>query len=404
VINGETANDYSGSSVSSAGDVNGDGLADLIVGAPNYGANDVGRSYVIFGKKDDTRSVELIDVATGTGGFVINGQVPGGLSGTSVSSAGDMNGDGLSDLIIGAPGSNSTLGHSYVVFGKADSWPVDLGNLGTKGFVINGENVGDLSGASVSSAGDVNGDGLADLVVGSVAANGTAGRSYVIFGSNTDINRSVTTLALMGADGNDTLTGTAAAETLIGGAGNDTINGNGGADVVYAGNGNDVITVNASMVTALASRFGAGGNTQQLARVDGGSGIDTLKLSGSGITLDLRDIANQGNSSGEGLSRINSIERIDLTGTGSNVLKLSAKDVLDITGMNQFNSASGWNVLGVKNQYHQLVVDGNAGDSVQLSGGWIDLNVVNNSGHNYHVYVQGQAQLLVDQSVTQRMI
>ncbi len=316
-----------------------------------------------------------------------------------------MNGDGLSDLIIGAPGSNGTLGHSYVVYGMADSSAVSLGNLGMRGFVINGENAGDLSGASVSSAGDINGDGLADLLVGAIAANGTAGRSYVIFGSATDLQRGMTAVDRMGTPGNDTLTGTAAAETFIGGSGNDTINGN-GADVIYAGQGDDVITVNASMVTGLASSFGRGSNSQQLARVDGGGGIDTLKLSGSGITLDLTQIANQGNSSGEGLSRINSIERIDITGNGSNVLKLSVKDVLDITGMNQFNDGlAGWSGLGSSVARHQLVVDGSGDDTIQSSGwGTAQPNTVTNNGNTYNVYNQGMAQLLVNAAILQQQV
>ncbi|MDH4398175.1 Ig-like domain-containing protein, partial [Sphingorhabdus sp.] len=103
VINGASAYDYSGFSVSSAGDVNGDGLDDLIVGASQSGDQDAGASYVVFGKTTGT-SVNLSDIASGTGnlGFVINGASAGDRSGGSVSSAGDVNGDGLDDLIVGA--------------------------------------------------------------------------------------------------------------------------------------------------------------------------------------------------------------------------------------------------------------------------------------------------------------
>ncbi|CAB5505847.1 hypothetical protein THERMOT_2230 [Bathymodiolus thermophilus thioautotrophic gill symbiont] len=195
-INGKSAGDESGYSVSSAGDVNGDGLDDLIIGAYKAGSeNQAGQSFVVFGKVDGV-AVNLSTIVSGTGGFVINGESAGDYSGFSVSSAGDVNGDGLDDLIIGAYKAKNKAGQSFVVFGKADGAAVNLSTItpgtGTGGFVINGDKdetadrIGDYSGFSVSSAGDVNGDGLDDLIVGAYGVDlvdkPQAGQSFVVFG------------------------------------------------------------------------------------------------------------------------------------------------------------------------------------------------------------------------------
>ena len=175
VINGQCSADNSGVSVSAAGDLNGDGLADLIVGADaaDPGARGTaGRAYVVYGRSA-SGAVSLSDVAAGVGGFAINGRCVGDGAGVSVSSAGDVNGDGIVDLVVGASGMDvsgrSNSGGAFVVFGRAGGayGAVELSAvaMGSGGFVINGVCSGDIAGSAVSSAGDVNGDGLADLIV-----------------------------------------------------------------------------------------------------------------------------------------------------------------------------------------------------------------------------------------------
>jgi hypothetical protein len=398
-INGDkNTTQSSGWSVSAAGDVNGDGLADLIVGAPDA-SDKKGRSYVVFGKTT-SNALNLTAVAAGVGGFVINGDGASQISGFSVSSAGDVNGDGLSDLILGAPEPKNLGGRSYVVFGKTTGTAMDLSAVqnGSGGFAINGDSTSQRSGHSVSAAGDVNGDGLADLIIGASEANDFRGRTYVIFGNTTGVFAQ-SAVDWMGTDGADTRSDNGTASTLVAGAGNDNLTAT-AASVLYGGAGNDTFTIDQAMITALQSPFGEGGNLGQLARIDGGSGIDSLVLSGSGLKLDLTKIANQAGGNPDGGSRIDSVEVIDLTGSGNNALVLTARDVQDMAGMNLFNSGNGWTGLAASVARHQLRVEGNSGDLLTLGAEWVSAGIAINNGVTYKVYnASAGAQLLVNSAV-----
>ena len=211
-INGEAAYDKSGWSVASAGDVNGDGIDDLIIGAWGAGPNGSysGASYVVFGRTTGfAANLELASL-DGTTGFKISGETASGYSGYSVASAGDVNGDGVDDLIIGAwrvDLNGISSGASYVVFGRTTGFAanLELSTLdGTTGFQINGEAAGDYSGRPVASAGDVNGDGIDDLIIGAHAAdpNGArSGASYVVFGRTTGFAANLELSSLDGTTG-----------------------------------------------------------------------------------------------------------------------------------------------------------------------------------------------------------
>ncbi|WP_264319992.1 hypothetical protein [Zarconia navalis] len=214
VINGINASDFSGYSVNNAGDINGDGFDDILIGArsadPN-GKDFAGESYVVFGRNGGFNSSLELSSLNGRNGFVINGIDANDFSGFSVSSAGDVNGDGFDDILIGArgadPNGRTSAGESYVVFGGNRSFDAsfELSSLdGSNGFLLNGIDLDDRSGNSVSSAGDVNGDGFDDLIIGARWAdpNGKnfAGESYVAFGSNSGFG---TSLDLSSLDGNN---------------------------------------------------------------------------------------------------------------------------------------------------------------------------------------------------------
>ena len=182
---GAAARDVSGIAVNGAGDMNGDGLADLLIGAHRAGPNGSfsGASYVVFGRSTGQSgpfpaSLDLFAL-DGTNGFRLNGVEADDFSGRAVSSAGDVNGDGIEDLLIGAYGASAySSGASYVVFGRdtARTGPfpgsLDLSDLdGTNGFRLSGVEANDSSGRAVSSAGDVNGDGIEDLLIGAPFAS-----------------------------------------------------------------------------------------------------------------------------------------------------------------------------------------------------------------------------------------
>jgi hypothetical protein len=252
-INGIAANDYAGTQVSNAGDVNGDGIGDLIIGAYGAKANgnaSAGQSYVVFGSKTSFPATLNLSALNGSNGFTFNGIAANNYAGDSVSSAGDVNGDGIDDLVIGAdgasPNGNNRAGQSYVVFGSKTGFPATL-NLstlnGVNGFTINGIAANDGSGYPVSSAGDVNGDGIDDLIIGasSAKANGNAyaGQSYVVFGSKTGFPATLNLSTLNGVNG-FTINGIAANDSSgypVRKAGD--INGDGIGDLVIGADGAD---------------------------------------------------------------------------------------------------------------------------------------------------------------------
>ena len=185
---GENAYDVAGWSIASAGDVDGDGLSDMLISAirSHHGIEtDVGKVYLILGSS--LGSFSTIDLSYAD--YVFIGEDVDDWAGSSVSSAGDVDGDGLDDILIGADGSDdggAWSGKAYLLLASSIDWSASEMLLEDADYEFMGDEF-DRAGTSVSSAGDVDGDGLDDILIG---ADGDydggfhAGKTYLVLGAS----------------------------------------------------------------------------------------------------------------------------------------------------------------------------------------------------------------------------
>ncbi|GGF21439.1 hypothetical protein GCM10011518_33290 [Flavobacterium limi] len=257
-IYGEKLTREAGFSVNNAGDVNGDGITDLIIGAPgnynhSYGVKKEykiikGAAYVVFGKSSGfTPNIDL-GLLNGSNGFAVRNDIPNTnfpVTGYDVSSAGDINGDGIGDFMVSDPyrysSYGSEVGHTYVIFGKSSGFSAEF-NLsalnGTNGFTLIGTTNYENEGISIASVEDINGDGYHDIAAITGGSGGGKGKCYIIYGKNSGFPAVIRTNQLNGANGfvieGDNVTG----EIGLSVSGLGDVNGDGISDMAIGSTNN----------------------------------------------------------------------------------------------------------------------------------------------------------------------
>jgi hypothetical protein len=351
--------------VESAGDIRGDGFDAVVIGtATTLAYGGITRAFVVFGKTDWAATPTLnLGSLDGTNGFALVSNTSKDNLGLAVSGAGDVNGDGFSDLVIGAPGFNVQAGTNYVVFGHAGVFPaaLDLSSmLATNGLRLDGD-IGDKAGQSVSAGGDVNGDGFDDVIVGAPSLSSAAGAAYVVFGANFAGDPNTVT----GDVTHTTVTGTAPGQHLVSGSSSNT--------VLNAG----------SLANSAGTTLRGGGGDDTLKfyggerYFDGGRGIDTLQFAGTNQILDLPALA-AGRVPGAPILTLHDIERIDMRGGGTNELRMNPLNLLRLSDSTIAGSVTG----------HVLYVQGDAADRVTATQAvWWASGLVNFEGVNYQHFL-----------------
>jgi hypothetical protein len=179
-IIGESSYDYAGTAVAGAGDIDGDGSPDLVIGAPgddDAGAN-AGAAYILLAGLASTEDLATAD-------YKLTGAAARDAAGDAVAGVGDTDGDGYADVLVGAYGNDdagSTAGAAYLVLGPIGG---DVG-LASADAIFTGEAADDNAGSAVAETGDVDGDGLADLLIGAYGnddGGSGAGAAYLFYGA-----------------------------------------------------------------------------------------------------------------------------------------------------------------------------------------------------------------------------
>ena len=258
-------------------------------GANSEGKNNAGKTYVILGKQQFPANLSLAEI-NGKNGLILNATEEDGLSGTAVSGGGDINNDGIDDLVIGTPGSlfKDSSGKSYVVFGS-------------RGFGFKNPNNNGLQGTVQ--------DDIINGTAGEDTISGLQGNDKIFGDRGSDV--------LSGNQNDDYLDGGKGRDTIAGGEGNDTLIGGLGNDLLQGDAGNDILTgVDTNAINP---------GLEEVDTLTGGGGSDIFRLGDASTTYyDNRNDADAGDGDYALITDFNASEDIiQLHGNVSDYLLVS---------------------------------------------------------------------------------
>lgn len=253
IVKGNEMFQYVGTSISSAGDFNKDGLGDFLIGNTIFNGpgapSGQGAAYLFLGKASFPASISVAGANTklhnpGSNNF-----------GISVSGIGDINADGYSDIAIGAPNQNYTIGRAYVILGRSEAMGAVALAQTVAAYVFDGESTGSYFGSNVSGGGDINNDGYADFTIGatgySSAGARSRGSSYVFYGgagsSPLGIGTTLATVPHVKFEGDNAFDNFSQSATFLGDINNDGI-----GDTAYTAHGSDQVELNGGKLYLVA--------------------------------------------------------------------------------------------------------------------------------------------------------